>query len=161
MRRYQVLRTTDDAPQLPAGYAALIVVAYFPPIWRRIMDHRVLDHYDGDVTRANIQPSKRERILARYGDPSATGASPATSRSSAPAATATAVLDPEPDVDAVRGAVSPIGTYACPNCGHHYVESLGEPREGFAPGTPWSAIPDDWQCPDCGVRDKVDFVPVS
>ncbi|MFN3601207.1 MAG: fatty acid desaturase [Dietzia sp.] len=165
MRRYQVLRTTDDAPQLPAGYAALIVVAYFPPIWRRIMDHRVLDHYDGDVTRANIQPSKRERILARYGAPTATGTGTATSAStmpsSAPAATATAVLDPEPDVDIVRDAVSPIGTYACTNCSHRYVEALGEPREGFAPGTPWSEIPDDWQCPHCGVRDKVDYVPVS
>ncbi|WP_241728057.1 rubredoxin, partial [Dietzia sp. DQ11-38-2] len=109
----------------------------------------------------NIQPSKRERILARYSAPSATGTSAASNASTTPSATATAVLDPEPDVNAVRGAVSPIGTYACPNCGHHYVESLGEPREGFGPGTPWSEIPDDWQCPDCGVRDKVDFVPVS
>jgi alkane 1-monooxygenase len=22
-------------------------------------------------------------------------------------------------------------------------------------------VPDDWNCPDCGVRDKVDFVPVQ
>ena len=27
----------------------------------------MLDHYDGDVTRANILPRKRERLIARYG----------------------------------------------------------------------------------------------
>ncbi|UUO00795.1 rubredoxin [Mycolicibacterium novocastrense] len=46
----------------------------------------------------------------------------------------------------------------CPECGYLYKETLGDLREGFAPGTPWSAIPDDWNCPDCCVRDKVDFV---
>ena len=45
----------------------MIVLAYFPPLWRRVMDPRVLAHYDGDITRANIQPSKRRAVLARYG----------------------------------------------------------------------------------------------
>ena len=31
----------------------------------------------------------------------------------------------------------------------------------FAAGTAWKDIPDDWCCPDCGVREKVDFVPLS
>ena len=31
-------------------------------------------------------------------------------------------------------------------------------REGFPPGTPWAVVPDDWNCPDCSVRDKIDFV---
>jgi len=43
-RRYQTLRSFDEAPNLPSGYASMITVAYFPPIWRKIMDHRVLDH---------------------------------------------------------------------------------------------------------------------
>jgi alkane 1-monooxygenase len=66
-RRYQVLRSFDGAPNLPSGYASMITLAYFPPIWRRVMDHRVLDHYDGDITKVSIQPSKREKILAEYG----------------------------------------------------------------------------------------------
>jgi alkane 1-monooxygenase len=66
-RRYQALRHVEEAPQLPTGYAGMIVVAWFPPLWRRLMDPRLLDHFEGDVTRANIQPSKREKILARYG----------------------------------------------------------------------------------------------
>ncbi|MCZ0981756.1 hypothetical protein O1L60_30445 [Streptomyces diastatochromogenes] len=43
---------------MPTGYAGMIVLAYVPPLWRRVMDHRVLAHYDGDVTRANLQPSR-------------------------------------------------------------------------------------------------------
>lgn len=66
-RRYQTLRSFDDSPNLPAGYGALIGVTYFPPVWRKLMDHRVLEHYAGDITRANISPRRREKILARYG----------------------------------------------------------------------------------------------
>jgi alkane 1-monooxygenase len=66
-RRYQALRHVDQAPQLPTGYAGMIVLAWFPPLWRRVMDPRLLDHFEGDVTRANIQPRKRRAILARYG----------------------------------------------------------------------------------------------
>ncbi len=66
-RRYQALRHFDQSPQLPAGYAAMIVLTYFPPLWRAVMDKRVLAHYDGDITRANIAPHRRETVLARYG----------------------------------------------------------------------------------------------
>jgi alkane 1-monooxygenase len=66
-RRYQALRHVEEAPQLPTGYAGMIVLAWFPPLWRRVMDPILLDHFEGDVTRANIQPRKREKILARYG----------------------------------------------------------------------------------------------
>ena len=45
----------------------MIGLAYFPPVWRRVMDHRVVAHYGGDVTLANIHPPARERVLARYG----------------------------------------------------------------------------------------------
>jgi alkane 1-monooxygenase len=66
-RRYQALRHVEEAPQLPTGYAGMIVLAWFPPIWRRVMDHRLIEHYGGDVTRANIQPRKRARILREFG----------------------------------------------------------------------------------------------
>lgn len=65
-RRYQTLRSFDDAPNLPSGYASMITLAYFPPVWRRVMDHRVLDHYDGDITKANLHPRKADAIVARY-----------------------------------------------------------------------------------------------
>jgi alkane 1-monooxygenase len=66
-RRYQSLRHVDEAPQLPTGYAGMIVLAWFPPIWRRVMDRRLLDHYGGDLDRANIEPRAERRVLARYG----------------------------------------------------------------------------------------------
>ncbi|MGV9664619.1 alkane 1-monooxygenase [Nocardia niigatensis] len=66
-RRYQTLRSMDGAPNLPSGYASMISLAYFPPLWRRVMDHRVLEHYSGDAGKMNIQPRKRERVLAKYG----------------------------------------------------------------------------------------------
>lgn len=67
LRRYQALRHFDEAPELPAGYAGMIVLAYVPPLWRRTMDKRVVAHYDGDVTLANIHPRARKRILKRWG----------------------------------------------------------------------------------------------
>ncbi|CAN5730090.1 hypothetical protein BH20ACT2_BH20ACT2_04280 [soil metagenome] len=42
-RRYQSLRHYDGVPQLPTGYAGMIVLATIPPLWRRVMDRRVLD----------------------------------------------------------------------------------------------------------------------
>ncbi|MET0305287.1 MAG: alkane 1-monooxygenase [Solirubrobacterales bacterium] len=66
-RRYQSLRHVDEAPQLPTGYAGMIVLAWFPPVWRRVMDRRLLDHYGGELDRANIQPRAKRKVLARYG----------------------------------------------------------------------------------------------
>jgi alkane 1-monooxygenase len=45
----------------------MIVLAWIPPVWRRVMDRRLLDHYGGDVTRANIHPRTRKKVIARYG----------------------------------------------------------------------------------------------
>jgi len=67
VRRYQALRHVDDAPQLPTGYAGMIVLAAVPPLWRRVMDPRLLAHYGGEVARANIAPRRRARVLARHG----------------------------------------------------------------------------------------------
>jgi alkane 1-monooxygenase len=61
MRRYQALRHHDEAPELPSGYATMIVLAYVTPLWRRVMDRRVIEHYGGDVSLANVQPSKRRK----------------------------------------------------------------------------------------------------
>ena len=65
-RRYQALRDFREAPQLPSGYSGMILLAYFPPLWRKVMDPKVVAHYDGDLTRANLHPPKRDQLLARY-----------------------------------------------------------------------------------------------
>ena len=40
-RRYAVLRHRPEAPQLPGGYAAMFVLAGFPPLWRRLVHPRL------------------------------------------------------------------------------------------------------------------------
>lgn len=65
-RRYQALRDYREAPVLPTGYAGMIVLALVPPLWRRTMDPRVVAHFDGDISRANIQPRKRARVVRAY-----------------------------------------------------------------------------------------------
>jgi rubredoxin len=54
-----------------------------------------------------------------------------------------------------------MSTWRCPACGYVYDEAEGHPREGFPAGTPWAEVPDDWACPDCGVRERADFEPVE
>jgi alkane 1-monooxygenase len=66
VRRYQALRHVDEAPQLPTGYAGMIVLAAVPPLWRRVMDRRLLAHYGGELTRTNIAPRRRRRLLAGH-----------------------------------------------------------------------------------------------
>ena len=53
-RRYQALRDFEESPVLPTGYAGMIVLAIVPAVWRRVMDPRVLAHFDGDLSRANL-----------------------------------------------------------------------------------------------------------
>lgn len=53
-RRYQTLRDYDDVPTMPSGYPLMFSAALIPPLWRRIMDHRVLEWAGGDPARINM-----------------------------------------------------------------------------------------------------------
>jgi alkane 1-monooxygenase len=72
-RRYQSLRDFEDIPELPNGYFGMYSLAYFPWLWYRVMDPRLLalPHIRGDLSLVNIQPSKRDAIIACYGTPAA------------------------------------------------------------------------------------------
>jgi alkane 1-monooxygenase len=39
-RKYQVLRTFEESPQLPTGYPGMMLLALLPPLWFRVMDPR-------------------------------------------------------------------------------------------------------------------------
>ncbi len=54
-----------------------------------------------------------------------------------------------------------MAAYQCPICDYVYDEATGAPREGYPAGTSWDDVEDDWRCPDCGVREKVDFDPTD
>jgi alkane 1-monooxygenase len=52
-RRYQSLRHFEEAPQLPTGYYGMFLLAMVPPLWRRVMDPKVLAHAEDDEARIN------------------------------------------------------------------------------------------------------------
>ncbi|NQY42823.1 MAG: rubredoxin [Legionellales bacterium] len=49
-----------------------------------------------------------------------------------------------------------MNVWECEYCGFIYSEAEGLPEEGIEPGTKWEDIPEDWECPECGVA-KSDF----
>jgi alkane 1-monooxygenase len=51
-RRYQLLRHFPESPQLPAGYATMVVLACIPPLWRKIMDPKVAVYESQRAARA-------------------------------------------------------------------------------------------------------------
>ena len=51
--------------------------------------------------------------------------------------------------------------YQCPDCGYVYDETTGCEEEGYAAGTKWEDIPEDFPCPECFVREKPDFEAVN
>ncbi len=41
--------------------------------------------------------------------------------------------------------------YVCDACGWTYDEALGDAELGIAPGTKFEDLPEDFECPLCGV----------
>ena len=41
--------------------------------------------------------------------------------------------------------------YICDVCGYEYDPAKGDPDNGIAPGTPFEDLPEDFECPLCGV----------
>ncbi|HOV28909.1 MAG TPA: rubredoxin [Synergistales bacterium] len=48
--------------------------------------------------------------------------------------------------------MSPLHTkYVCTVCGYVYDPQVGDPKAGILPPMPFSDLPEDWICPECGV----------
>ncbi len=67
LRRYQSLRHFDNLPTLPSGYFGMFLVAYIPPLWRSVMDPRLIASVGRDTANINIDPQNRTAIVAQYG----------------------------------------------------------------------------------------------
>jgi alkane 1-monooxygenase len=65
-RRYQSLRHFEELPTLPNGYFGMFTLAYFPPLWYRVMHPRLLRAVGGDASRINFQPNSRERLVKKH-----------------------------------------------------------------------------------------------
>lgn len=66
LRRYQSLRHCDQLPRLPSGYFGMFLVAYCPPLWRHLMDKRLLATVGHDAARINLDPRQRASLVQRY-----------------------------------------------------------------------------------------------
>ena len=55
---------------------------------------------------------------------------------------------------------SKLDKYRCPACGYIYDPDIGDESAGIKPGTDFKDLPDDWQCPVCGLG-IIDFVKVE
>ena len=44
-RKYQVLRSLEHSPQMPAGYPAMMLLALVPPLWFRVMNKQLEKEY--------------------------------------------------------------------------------------------------------------------
>jgi alkane 1-monooxygenase len=66
LRRYQSLRHFDNLPTLPNGYFGMFLVAYIPPLWRYVMDERLLKVVGRDASKINLDPGKRDALIKRY-----------------------------------------------------------------------------------------------
>ena len=50
--------------------------------------------------------------------------------------------------------------HQCTACSYVYDPAVGDPDNGFAPGTAFEDLPEDWVCPECGVSKDM-FEPVQ
>ncbi len=68
-RSYQSLRSFENLPELPSGYFGMYALAYFPSLWFKVMDKRLMaiPHINGDLSKVNIDPAKREKLIEKWG----------------------------------------------------------------------------------------------
>jgi len=149
-RRYQSLRSFRNLPEMPTGYPGMFGIALFFPLWKWIMYPRALAIHGYDLTKMNVHPRRREALMRKYHRPQP-----------APVADTIDGTSARPQGHVVAAIAGAAPRYQCPGCGYVYDEGTGDPQQGFLPDTPWSRVPASWQCPDCAVRLKADFVVVE
>ena len=68
-RRYQSLRSFDNLPELPSGYFGMYALAYFPSLWFKVMDKRLMaiPHIAGDLNKVNVDPRKEAALRLKWG----------------------------------------------------------------------------------------------
>lgn len=66
-RRYQSLRDFPSLPELPTGYPGMFFMAMIPPLFRSVMDRRVVEWAGGDLAKIQIDPARRKQIIRKFG----------------------------------------------------------------------------------------------
>jgi alkane 1-monooxygenase len=68
LRPYQALRNFNDLPRLPSGYPGSYALAFFPPLWFKVMDRKVMKWAGGDLGKVNVDPRHAD-FYARQSKP--------------------------------------------------------------------------------------------
>ena len=66
-RPYFALRHIDDSPQMPTGYAGMILLALVPPLWRSVMNPRVQAWRDREAHRLDDDVAGAACVVSRGG----------------------------------------------------------------------------------------------
>ncbi len=64
LRPYQALRNFNELPRLPSGYPGCYKLALIPPLWRRVMDPKVMKWAGGDLAKVNVDPKWASHYLS-------------------------------------------------------------------------------------------------
>ena len=123
---------------------------------------RTAGETEGTPASAARPPAGTRSVAAGQGTPVSTAGPPrgAQHRSAQREGTPVDALPislPESS-DTLDSVVLDFRQYICRACGLIYDEARGDPDSGLAPGTRFEDIPEDWECPLCGVTKK-DFEP--
>ena len=126
------------------GYAGMIVLAAVPAVWRRVMDQRVR------------RPLRRRRVAGQHQPAQARDVPRAVRRRRSQRRRRAEAADDRGRTDAGRRRCwQRAARAASTSTRSRPVTSTRASR----PVRPGRTSPSDWCCPDCGVREKVDFVP--
>jgi flavin reductase (DIM6/NTAB) family NADH-FMN oxidoreductase RutF/rubredoxin len=100
----------------------------------------------GEVLAAELLDEKAEPITYAYYRKEKNGKAP----KNAPTYVAESKLKSKGE-DEAANVKDDMQRYKCTVCGHIYDPSEGDPTKDIEAGTPFEQLPDDWECPVCGV----------
>lgn len=63
---YPLLRMDESMPLLPQGYPSMFLLAMVPPLWFAVVDPLLLKWAGNDLEKINLDPRKRQRLVAKY-----------------------------------------------------------------------------------------------
>jgi alkane 1-monooxygenase len=66
-RHYQSLRDFQGLPELPSGYPGMFLMAMIPPVFRSVMDRRVVEWAGGDLGKIQIDGARSKQIERKFG----------------------------------------------------------------------------------------------
>ncbi|MBR9805436.1 alkane 1-monooxygenase, partial [bacterium] len=65
-RPYQILRDYPEAPAMPTGYPTMMMLSMVPPLWFAVMNPKVAEWAEHDMSKVNMHPPATQRLFERF-----------------------------------------------------------------------------------------------